>query len=183
MITLRFYPQGDSSTTDQNQPIDYEIPPVILAESVLDIWEREAENRIDWRGTDGFYKLPNEFVLGIFSPRLQKKLNAEHVEVDPWVMVMGPSVDLLVVKWVHADNSLAKMDGRYGFVICHTRDGANHFFEFPRKWFSAFLEDHPAVTVIDGLLEHSDTNPLSILLRSPQPYKGLAQQIVAKLEA
>lgn len=58
--------------------------------------------------------------------------------------------------------------------------------------FSSDLSDWPRMVsdaevylarhLAEQMLEEGDANPLTILLRSPQPYRGLAEQIIAQLE-
>ncbi|MBI4050063.1 MAG: hypothetical protein HY398_01290 [Candidatus Doudnabacteria bacterium] len=165
------------------EPAEFEIPLETLAEEVVKFCDRNIADRSNWTQVDEFFKLPDSFWFDTFFEALPDKKIVKEQSADPWLLIRRAPNGWLIIRWVHLDDALAKKDGRTGCLINYTEDGAGKFFEVPGQWFREFTSDHPGSKEIAGLLANSETNPLSILLRSPQPYKGLAQQVVAKLNA
>jgi len=54
-------------------------------------------------------------------------------------------------------------------------------FQNPWPWPLLGLEKYMGIGKLNALMKVNDSNPLTILLRSPQPYKGLGIQITAEL--
>jgi len=123
-------------------------------------------------------------------------------EVDNW----------LVIKWLYSENDVAKspteaqgwffyhfeigsgyrlidiprcckVDSPTGDIAITTNTNVTVIKSFSPSWPNQLLEDrYAAIGLLDKIMQLREENPLSILIKSSQPYCGLAKQVVEELQ-
>jgi hypothetical protein len=76
-----------------------------------------------------------------------------------------------------------KVDPVTGNIAVKTNINVTLVKAFSPPWPNPLLEDrYAAIGLLDKLMQLREENPLSILLKSQQPYSGLAKQVVEELQ-
>lgn len=186
-----------------------DIPFPIIADRILNLW---LNRRDWWTQTVKGYHMPlTGDLYGVLAmpPNEKEPLNYKFVSCQPIFRLY--EVDTwLAVKWLYSEPNLVatskedwfflhfeigsgyrlvdvprccKVDPVTGDITITNNMNINTVRAFTPSWPDALLEDRfIALGLIDKLLQLREENPLSILLKSSQPYSGLAKQVVEELQ-
>lgn len=200
------------SFTDPKERITWELSDEEFVSRVVESWEKSRQlvlegKKSEWHVLNDGFSIPDleELLMG------EERVLIECNSCQPKIKVkVEPSNCWMIIRFVWTLEDIAKQ--AQGFFICFRSlsdlpweflrntetvsidsDGVIRIWRGGLKlMFPAFIPPWPepmkfperyyALGALNAILEEEDANPLTILLNTDQPYKGLAKQLAGTLE-
>ncbi len=179
---------------------------------VLDSYSKSDSMKLGphkWIDTeDGHFRAPEGLYRALI-PEAQRLLK----DCQPMIEVLEYDTNWLIIHWIWLTNIPERGEKTgwlfcwrdneekpYGLLVIHPSCSIDRVngsitvdyqhqklvfpaFEYPWPWPLIDPIKYVVHGKLNALLEPADDNPLTILLRSPRPYKGIGAQLVGRLQA
>jgi hypothetical protein len=186
-----------------------DIPLPIVADRLLKLWLTKKEW---WSQTVKGYHMPSTgSVYGVLAtpPDEKDPLNYKFFSCQP-IFRLHEVENWLAIKWLYSEVNLSgpikegwfffhyeigtgyrlvdiprccKIDPVTGDITVTSNANSVPVKAFTPSWPSPLLEDrYLAIGLLDKMMQPREESPLSILVKSAQPYSGLAKQVLEDLQ-
>jgi len=187
-----------------------DIPLPFVADRLLKLWLTKRDWWIHSAKGYNMPSTGEVYAILALPPEEEQPLNHNFFACQP-IFRLYEVENWVVVKWLYSETNLAGSLDPHGWFFYHFEIGDGyHLIDVPRcckvdplngditvttptnitvvrafspSWPNQLLEDRfAAILLLDKMMQLREESPLSILLKSSQPYSGLAKQVVEELQ-